>query len=232
MLWTWLLPVAMLLSVGASDGAGPDPDLSQLTNELLTASGAEPVDCGNDDFDLLDYIGCGKVAVPLDEFVKRTHAELIKRGWKTTDKWRKEALTCGPPSPDGPHPTAKKEPYTLFFNLRCPAGGELFVLIGWARTPTLVDPNIEAEVTPPERVTFIEPEYPKKARKKEIEGKVILELLVGRTGNVEEVKIIDSVPIFDQAAIDAARQWKYRPAMLKGAPVKVYLTAVVEFNLD
>ena len=69
------------------------------------------------------------------------------------------------------------------------------------------------------------------ARKARAEGKVILEIVVGRTGEVEDVKVLKSNPLFDHASVEAVRRWKYQPALQGGRPVKVYLTVIVEFGL-
>lgn len=87
------------------------------------------------------------------------------------------------------------------------------------------------DVRPPERVVFVKPEYPEMARKSRAEGKVILEIVVGRTGEVETVKVLKSQPLFDQAAIEAVTRWKYQPALQSGRPVRVYLTVIVDFGL-
>jgi protein TonB len=90
---------------------------------------------------------------------------------------------------------------------------------------------LTGEVRPPERTTFVMPEYPEVARKARAEGKVILEIVVGRMGDVEDVKVLRSNPLFDQAAVEAVKAWKYRSALQSGRPVKVYLTVVVDFEL-
>jgi protein TonB len=90
---------------------------------------------------------------------------------------------------------------------------------------------LTGDVRAPERTTFIKPDYPEVARKARAEGKVILEIVVGRTGEVEQVKLLKSNPLFDQAAIEAVKKWKYTPALQSGRPVKVYLTVIVDFNL-
>ena len=77
----------------------------------------------------------------------------------------------------------------------------------------------------------MKPVYPEVARKARAEGKVILEIVVDRTGDVEAVKVLRSNPLFDQAAIEAVKMWKYQPAFQGGRPVRVYLTVVVEFSL-
>jgi len=90
---------------------------------------------------------------------------------------------------------------------------------------------LTGDVRPPERTTFVKPEYPKVAREARAEGKVVLQVVVGKTGDVEEVRVLKSNPLFDQAAVEAVKLWRYRPALQAGRPVKVYMTIVVEFML-
>ncbi|HEY7817882.1 MAG TPA: TonB family protein, partial [Vicinamibacteria bacterium] len=56
------------------------------------------------------------------------------------------------------------------------------------------------------------PEYPEEARRAQVSGTVVLELTVDRGGNVTGVRVIESIPLLDQAAIDAVREWKYAPS--------------------
>jgi periplasmic protein TonB len=92
--------------------------------------------------------------------------------------------------------------------------------------------RITAEVKQPVLVTKVEPPYPEIARKARIQGVVILEAVITKTGTVEEVKVLRSLhPILDQAAINAVKQWRYQPATLNGRPVKVYFTVTVKFTL-
>jgi protein TonB len=90
---------------------------------------------------------------------------------------------------------------------------------------------LTGDVRPPELVTKVQPEYPEVARRARAEGKVILEIVVNRNGEVESAKVLKSHPLFDQAAIDAVKKWKYNPALQSGRPVKVYITVVVDFKL-
>jgi len=90
---------------------------------------------------------------------------------------------------------------------------------------------IIGDVRPPERTTFVKPVYPELPRKTRTEGTVILEVVVGRVGDVESVKVVRSDPLFDPAAVEAVRQWKYRPALQGGRPVRVLLTVKVDFRL-
>jgi protein TonB len=91
---------------------------------------------------------------------------------------------------------------------------------------------VTGEVRPPERTYGVEPEYPESARIARLQGKVILEVIVGRDGSVEGVRVLRSIPLLDAAAVEAVRQWRYRPALQGGRPVKVFMTIVVDFKLN
>jgi TonB family protein len=79
------------------------------------------------------------------------------------------------------------------------------------------------------------PIYTRLARQAGVSGKVILEAVVRADGSVGEVKVLRSPGAhlgFDEAAIQAVRQWRYRPGMQNGRPVTVSFTVVVEFVLE
>lgn len=85
----------------------------------------------------------------------------------------------------------------------------------------------------PELVYAVEPEYPRAALEDSIEGSVILIVVIDETGNVLQVLVKRSIPpgLFDDAAINAVKQWKYKPAMSRNVPVKVQIEQLVEFSL-
>lgn len=76
--------------------------------------------------------------------------------------------------------------------------------------------------------------YPDVARKRGINGHVLLKLLVDASGNVQEVKLLASEPagIFDQVAMTSVRDWTFEPANYKGSPVKVWVKQRISFNLN
>ena len=76
------------------------------------------------------------------------------------------------------------------------------------------------------------PVYPAAARQAGISGSVTLAVIVGRDGAVKDVTFRDGPQEFAQAAIDAVRQWVYRPTMLNDKPVEVQTTVTVNFKLD
>ena len=84
----------------------------------------------------------------------------------------------------------------------------------------------------PEAIRRVPPAYPDAARQAKVEGTVALQVLVGRDGLVRDVKVVKSVPGLDQAAIEAVRQWKFKPALTKGEPVAVWVMVPVVFTLN
>ena len=87
------------------------------------------------------------------------------------------------------------------------------------------------EVKPPKLVKGAAPVYPQVARQARVEGIVILEVKADEQGNVVEARVLRSIPILDQAAIDAVKQWKYEPLVVDGKTRKVIFTVTVRFML-
>jgi protein TonB len=93
--------------------------------------------------------------------------------------------------------------------------------------------RIGGEVVPPELITKVQPVYPEIARKARVQGVVIVEAIIDKQGNVIEGRILRGLPMgVSEAAVAAIQRWKYRPAMLNGRPVSVYLTVTVTFTLQ
>lgn len=83
----------------------------------------------------------------------------------------------------------------------------------------------------PVLITDVAPEYPEIARQAETEGDVLLRVLVGKDGRIADVHVDQSNPMFDQAAIDAARKWVFKPAISNNRPVAVWIARRVRFSL-
>jgi periplasmic protein TonB len=84
----------------------------------------------------------------------------------------------------------------------------------------------------PRKTVDVHPIYPEVARAARVEGTVILEAVLDSTGRVTQLKVIRSVPLLDQAAVDAVRQWRYTPSTYGGRPVSVLMTITVRFTLQ
>jgi protein TonB len=75
------------------------------------------------------------------------------------------------------------------------------------------------------------PEYPVLARTTRTQGDVEFEAVISREGTIEELKVIKGHPLLVKAALDAVRQWRYRPTLLNGEPIEVVTEIVVNFRL-
>jgi TonB family protein len=91
--------------------------------------------------------------------------------------------------------------------------------------------KISGDLKPPQLTTKVDPVYPEIARQSHVEGVVILELRTDASGKVKDVMVLRSVPLLDQAAIDAVRQWVYKPLIVEGKPVEAVFTVTVRFEL-
>jgi protein TonB len=84
----------------------------------------------------------------------------------------------------------------------------------------------------PEALTRVAPQYPNIAREAGVEGTVLVQALIDRAGRVHETRVQKSIPMLDQAAVDAVRQWTFKPARAKGVAVAVWVAIPVRFRLS
>jgi protein TonB len=89
-----------------------------------------------------------------------------------------------------------------------------------------------AQIKPPAIIKHVPPVYPAAARAARIQGRVVVEATIGATGTVVDAKVVRSIPLLDQAALDAVKQWVYEPTIVKGKPTPVVMTVTVNFVLD
>jgi periplasmic protein TonB len=78
----------------------------------------------------------------------------------------------------------------------------------------------------------VEPVYPPLAKEKGIQGTVRLHAIVGKDGSIQQIEVISGQPLLVQAALDAARQWKYRITYLNGEAVEVDTVIDIIFSLN
>jgi len=81
------------------------------------------------------------------------------------------------------------------------------------------------------KVRDVKPNYPPLARQARISGTVVLHALISKDGSIENLTLISGHPMLAPAAIDAVKQWKYRPYLLNGEPVEVETEVQVNFTL-
>ncbi len=89
----------------------------------------------------------------------------------------------------------------------------------------------ECNVRQPTKTKHVSPAYPELAEAASVQGVVILEARIGVEGKVTHARVLRSVPLLDQAALDAVMQWEFQPTLLNGQPVPVMMTVTVQFTL-
>ena len=88
------------------------------------------------------------------------------------------------------------------------------------------------EVSYPELLERVMPAYPEEARRIGKEGRVILRAVIQPDGTIGDLGVVSTPGFgFDEEALQAVRQWRYRPGVQHGRPVSVYITIIVEFEL-
>lgn len=83
----------------------------------------------------------------------------------------------------------------------------------------------------PEEIKRVNPEYPELAKKAGIEGTVVVKVLVNTKGDVEKVEVLKSHPLLDEAAVEAAKQFKFKPGKQRDKLVKVWVSIPFNFKL-
>lgn len=120
-------------------------------------------------------------------------------------------------------------------------GGQMGGVIGGIISST---PVAVPKVATPQRVRVsqgvttgllirkVQPAYPPLARQARIQGTVLLQAEISKTGDIENLHVINGHPMLTNAALDAVKQWKYRPYILNGEPVEVETQITVNFTLS
>jgi TonB family protein len=120
-----------------------------------------------------------------------------------------QPLNTAPPPPPPPPPPPQEPPPS------------------WTDGAIRVGGNVMA----PAKTKHVNPLYPEIAQDARVQGVVILEVRIGADGKVSHARVLRSVPLLDQAALDAVMQWEFTPTRLNGQPVPVLLAVTVQFTL-
>jgi len=119
-------------------------------------------------------------------------------------------------------------------------GGSMGGVIGSVLSST---PTVAPKIAAPQRVRVssgvvqgllvrrVNPVYPPLARQARIQGTVILQAQISKNGDIENLQLISGHPMLAPAAIEAVKQWKYRPYLLNGDPCEVDTQIQVNFTL-
>jgi protein TonB len=142
-----------------------------------------------------------------------------------------ENKTAPPPPPDLAGGVADGVPGGV-------PGGALAGIVGSIAPPAAASPSAAA----PKRLRVSEglvggllvhkvmPSYPRSAQHAHISGSVVLRAVISKDGSIEDLKAVQGDPLLTSAAIDAVKQWRYRPYLLNGQPVEVETIITVNFT--
>jgi protein TonB len=92
--------------------------------------------------------------------------------------------------------------------------------------------RVGGNIKPPTKIKNVPPVYPPIAQSARVQGVVIIEATIGPNGRVTDARVLRSIPLLDQAALDAVKQWEFTPTLLNGVPVPVIMTVTVNFTLQ
>jgi TonB family protein len=92
--------------------------------------------------------------------------------------------------------------------------------------------KVGGAVKAPERVRYVAPVYPQEAQAARVMGIVIIQAVIDETGRVVATKVLRSIALLDDAAMDAVRQWEYTPTFLDGVAIPVLMTVTVNFTVQ
>jgi protein TonB len=91
--------------------------------------------------------------------------------------------------------------------------------------------RVGGQIKQPRKLKDVAPVYPDIAKQARVQGVVILECTISPQGKVTNVKVLRGIPLLNDSAVSAVRQWVYTPTLLNGVPVPVIMTVTVNFKL-
>jgi protein TonB len=100
-----------------------------------------------------------------------------------------------------------------------------------APPPAVEHPVHISHMSEGDLVKKVLPAYPPLARSARIQGTVVLQAMISKQGTIENLRLSSGHPLLAPAAIEAVRQWRYRPYILNGEPVEVDTQITVNFSL-
>jgi protein TonB len=92
--------------------------------------------------------------------------------------------------------------------------------------------RIGGGIKPPTKIKDVKPFYPPVALAARVQGVVIVEAIIDATGDVVEARVLRSIPLLDEAALEAVQQWRFMPTVVDGVPQAVVMTVTVNFTLQ
>jgi protein TonB len=118
-------------------------------------------------------------------------------------------------------------------------GGQMGGVLGGilASTPTAAPKlavqrvRVSQGVSEGNLISQVKPPYPPMAKMARVQGQVVLQALISKQGTIQNLRVVSGHPMLVQAALDAVKQWRYRPYLLNGEPVEVETQITLNFSL-
>ncbi len=98
--------------------------------------------------------------------------------------------------------------------------------------PPAVVQRIGGDVAQANLISSPKPQYPALARAARVQGVVLLNATISKEGTIKDLKVISGHPLLNEAAMEAVRQWRYKPQMLNQQPIEVITTITVNFTFQ
>ena len=98
--------------------------------------------------------------------------------------------------------------------------------------PAVIKPLVISHLEEANLLHRVQPVYPPIAREAHVQGTVELRAIISKTGTIENLVVVRGHPMLAGAAIEAVRQWRYRPYLLNNEPVEVETNITVNFMLS
>ena len=92
--------------------------------------------------------------------------------------------------------------------------------------------RVGGTIKPPVKVRNVNPIYPQEAQTAGVSGVVIIEARIEADGTVSRTRVLRSIPMLDDAAVEAVSQWQFTPTWLNGQPSPIVMTVTVNFTLQ
>jgi periplasmic protein TonB len=138
--------------------------------------------------------------------------------------------------PDQPEPSALIDTSSLASGAPGPGSSDS-IFHGTNLQPTVVRDHvgpkqISSGVAVGMLIRKVVPDYPVIGRNMRVEGTVVLQAMISKSGTIENLRVVSGPALLQRAAMDAVKQWQYRPYLLNGEPVEVETTVNVDFKLN
>jgi TonB family protein len=171
--------------------------------------------------DSLSSAKLSNTGAPKSPALKSTPAPLVVQGGSTP------TVHTAAAAPDAPAPS--------MIGMAAPgSGGSLTNLVGTdsnTPAPVLQTMNVSQGVSQGLLIKKVQPSYPASALRLHLEGAVLLQATISKSGNISAVKVVSGDSILSKAAAEAVKQWKYKPYLLNGEPVEIQTQITINFKL-